>query len=79
MGGREFTADYCVGYGIDSKFNLLKTNDVRLAFRVSDDPFSKTGFELSTAYHSLKKHKYNQDLWWSKKRVRYYRTAAYKI
>lgn len=50
-----YNAGCCVGYGIDKNFNLVKTNCIELALKVSDDPFSKTGFEISTTYPSMNK------------------------
>lgn len=50
-----YDAKCCIGYGIDKDFNLSKTNKIEIALKVSDDPFSTTGFEISTAYPAMEK------------------------
>lgn len=50
-----YDAGCCVGYGIDKNFNLVKTNCIEIALKISEDLFSETGFEITTSYPSMNK------------------------
>jgi len=48
-----YDAKEFIGYGIDKDFNLVKSEVINICFGLSDDPFSKLGIKIETAYPSF--------------------------